>query len=581
MNDHRSPGSSPDALPRRPTHGGLLQSALIALFTSLASWASGRAADLVWTNVSGGNWTSATNWKPNQVPSTNDTAWITNNGTYTVTLNTNVALTSLRLGGTSGTQTLGQAGFSLTLSGAGSSSGHGVYTLTSGALTGTGSLNFAGLFNWAGGGIGGAGSSLVVAANGGLALSGGPKNFNGGTLVNGGAGTWTAGPIACSSTALWSNAPGGTLDLQADGHAFLASGGSPLLANAGTLRKTVGAGTNAISVACNNSGTVEANSGTVSFGGAFLQSGGQTVLNGGNFAFTQPAQLRGGTLAGAGTVTGSLSNNATVSPGASPGRLAITGDYTEGPNAHLQIELGGPAAGTGHDQLGVGGTARLAGALDLSYWTGFTPVLGNVFTVLVATARSGEFATTTGPTNTLGTIYTAETVLVEPGNVSPTVQLTADPTSIVCRNLVVRGSATDPDGPIANLTLRLDTNVLVSVAGATAQVTVSSDSPADLTFTALATDNQGAQAATHLTVSVIALPLRVLDAAGFQTNGAFKLCMVGEPGTNYQVLASDNLPATNWAVLGTMVESTNGIWRYSDATATNSSHRYYRARQLP
>jgi hypothetical protein len=53
------------------------------------------------------------------------------------------------------------------------------------------------------------------------------------------------------------------------------------------------------------------------------------------------AQLRGGSLSGSGTITGSVSNNATLSPGASPGLLAITGTYTEGSGAHLQIELGG------------------------------------------------------------------------------------------------------------------------------------------------------------------------------------------------------------------------------------------------
>jgi hypothetical protein len=29
------------------------------------------------------------------------------------------------------------------------------------------------------------------------------------------------------------------------------------------------------------------------------------------------------------------------------------------------------------------------------------------------------------------------------------------------------------------------------------------------------------------------------------------------------------------------MQNTNGIWRFSDATATNSTFRAYRARQLP
>jgi len=50
------------------------------------------------------------------VPSTNDVAWITTEGTYTVTLNAAATLAGLNLGGTSGTQTLNQVS-TLTLNG--------------------------------------------------------------------------------------------------------------------------------------------------------------------------------------------------------------------------------------------------------------------------------------------------------------------------------------------------------------------------------------------------------------------------------------------------------------------------------
>src|SRR5437867_1236488 len=72
-----------------------------ALVAGVLSCASVRAADLVWTNTAGGNWSVAANWSPNQAPSTNDTAWITNNGTYTVTVNTSITVSNLFLGGTS------------------------------------------------------------------------------------------------------------------------------------------------------------------------------------------------------------------------------------------------------------------------------------------------------------------------------------------------------------------------------------------------------------------------------------------------------------------------------------------------
>jgi hypothetical protein len=55
--------------------------------------------------------------------------------------------------------------------------------------------------------------------------------------------------------------------------------------------------------------------------------------------------------------------------------------------------------------------------------------------------------------------------------------------------------------------------------------------------------------------------------------------MLGDVGINYQVLVNTNLAMPDWTLLGTM-ESTNGIWRFLDPTATNSS-RFYRAKQLP
>ena len=42
------------------------------------------AAIITWTNLSGGDWNTAINWDPNQVPGTNDTAVITNNGVTVV-----------------------------------------------------------------------------------------------------------------------------------------------------------------------------------------------------------------------------------------------------------------------------------------------------------------------------------------------------------------------------------------------------------------------------------------------------------------------------------------------------------------
>ena len=59
---------------------------------------SAPAAVIQWTNTSNGNWSVAANWHPNQVPSTNDTAVITNAGTYTVALNLTPMNTRITIG---------------------------------------------------------------------------------------------------------------------------------------------------------------------------------------------------------------------------------------------------------------------------------------------------------------------------------------------------------------------------------------------------------------------------------------------------------------------------------------------------
>ena len=434
---------------------------------------------------------------------------------------------------------------------------------SSGTMLGSMTVTVTGPSTWTGGTIGNAGSSLALVANGGLSVSGFNKNLTGGTLVNGGVGVWTAGTINCSPGSVFSNAPAGTFDLQADGNAIAVAGGGGQLVNAGMLRKTAGSGTSTISVPCGNSGTVLANIGTLSFSGNYIQTGGQTVLNGGAFSFGQTAQIRDGTFSGNGTVTGSVSNNALMRPGGSPGLLAISGNYSQGANGHLQIELAGTTAGTGYDQLSVGGAASLSGTLDVSFLNSFVPGPGNVFTTMVYSVHSGGFSTIQAPTNNLSTIYNAKNFLLEPGNIPPTAGITVGLVQLAGHSFALNGSGSDVDGTVTNLTLFLDTNVLVSASGASASATFSTDFPGALNLSAQATDDKGAQGVTNVTVNITTLPLLTLDPIGFQANRSFKLLMLGEAGTNYQLQASDNLGTTNWPVLGLM-ENTNGIWRYFD-----------------
>ena len=75
---------------------------LLCLAMLFAATRSIRAADVVWTNTAGGNWSTAANWDPNRVPDVSDTAIITTNGDYIVTLDVNAIAGGLVLGATNG-----------------------------------------------------------------------------------------------------------------------------------------------------------------------------------------------------------------------------------------------------------------------------------------------------------------------------------------------------------------------------------------------------------------------------------------------------------------------------------------------
>jgi hypothetical protein len=290
-----------------------------SLATALIS--SAGAATVSWTNLNGGNWNVATNWSPNQVPGSADTALITAAGAYTVTLNTSPTVNSLTLGGSSGQQTLATAGNTLTWTNVGAINSNGVLDLNGGALAGSGLLTVSGQLAWTGGQING-GCTVTVATNGLLALAGGNGNNYAmfGAITNAGTVQLVSGYLQLynsSSPGMLVNLPGGVVDLTAD--VSINNAGSALFVNEGTLVKSGGTGISTIVPAFINSGTVEANTGTISINGngaafnngSVFNGAGQTSLNGstvtlnGNLTSANLV-LAGAYLAGTGTLSGVL-----------------------------------------------------------------------------------------------------------------------------------------------------------------------------------------------------------------------------------------------------------------------------------
>lgn len=133
-------------------------------------------------------------------------------------------------------------------------------------------------------------------------------------------------------------------------------------------------------------------------GAEYIQSDGTTVVNG-TLSADEFVRLDGGALSGSGTVSTPQLVNAggSLEPGDSTGVLTIAGEYLQQAAGDLRIELGGPQAGSQHDQLAVQGDAVLAGALRVLPTAGFVPQVGQSFVILTADHLSGTFADVTGP----------------------------------------------------------------------------------------------------------------------------------------------------------------------------------------
>ena len=144
-----------------------------------------------------------------------------------------------------------------------------------------------------------------------------------------------------------------------------------------------------------------ASNSTLTFDGALNLMGKILTKTGdGTMAINNRVTLAGGTVVGAqgtisgdGTIGGDVYNEGgTLSPGNSPGLMAIAGDYTQGDRGTLLIELAGTAAGTNYDQLQVDGGALLDGTLEVALLDGFQPGLGDTFDILDFNTVSGSFS---------------------------------------------------------------------------------------------------------------------------------------------------------------------------------------------
>ncbi len=143
------------------------------------------------------------------------------------------------------------------------------------------------------------------------------------------------------------------------------------------------------------------------------------VGRGASVAQTNGVHILGdGRLSGRGTINSTLTNGGFLRDRRFAGILTINGDYNQGPNGVLQIEVGGDTAGNGqnnHDQLLVSGVATLGGRLEVPFYNGFVPTPGNEIEFVRANGGVvGKFSSTLFSSDYDNSV--AQEIVYEPGS---------------------------------------------------------------------------------------------------------------------------------------------------------------------
>jgi len=327
---------------------------------------------VVWTNTAGGNWSVAANWSPNQVPTGAEIAMITNEATFTVTVDVTASVDGLVLGASSGAnvQTLQANGQTLQIEGPAIVSPQGQLTLTNCILAGATELT--GALTLFGGQLLDSGS-LTVAGAGVLNLEG-SSSYNfvlQGPLTNNGTVNWQGGSLQIANYgsttpyggiwygAIWNY---GQWNIECSGLPVQGYFDSAyeIFHNAGTLTKSGVAGTTEFGVYVdNNGGTVQAEVGQIG-----LTSGQYSLANG------------------------------------------ILDFWVNTSNNFGSINLPG--------------TAPLAGAVTVTFGPAYVPHIGNAFALATYGSYTGEFSALNLPNSvTWTTNYGATAFTLAIANLNP------------------------------------------------------------------------------------------------------------------------------------------------------------------
>jgi len=178
----------------------------------------------------------------------------------------------------------------------------GNFTMFDGIWLGACTLNNRGIFTWTGGSIGGAGSTNILVGST-LNISGPDAKTSLRTINNSGMTIMSGtGALNIRNGSIFNNLVNGVFDMQADANFATGSGNPGDFNNAGTFRKSAGAGISTFNgPRFNNSGRVDVLSGTLRLSTGGTSTGGVfTAAAGASLLFSGGTHVLKGTYSGSG-----------------------------------------------------------------------------------------------------------------------------------------------------------------------------------------------------------------------------------------------------------------------------------------
>ena len=124
-----------------------------------------------------------------------------------------------------------------------------------------------------------------------------------------------------------------------------------------------------------------------------------------------------------------------------------------------------------------------------------------------------------------------------------------------------------------NTALTLFTNTTLALSNLTLSAAAN--------YFVVASANGGATTSSVATLTVNLIP-PAINGVTANANGSFNLNLTGSPGYIYILQATTNLlPPVNWLPLATNTLGTNGVWLFTDTSATNLPLQFYRLKLGP